>query len=497
MVKLWRQPEEGLLLIATGKKHRREAQEALPRLRPYLSGRQIWLVCDDPQAMEKVGFDRVLPHSQPRYSYRDKIPPLLQLPFKRTLFVDTDIQLLYPIDDIFDLLKIVDVVGCHAPVRWCQWQDNAVPEGFCELNSGVLGLRRGYRQRRLMQQWIRTYDDVNVAFDQASLRSALWWSTCRGLRTWVLPPEYNLRTTKPWLTGRGLAVKIVHGRIPNDMRQPLERYLNGGKHGFRASNQFPTHQNESVEPRSKEPSKHIFILGAGRSGTSLVAGLFRRAGVFMGEFLYQPRKANPLGFFEDREVNDINEELLSDLSGHAFSNGQRWLAEVQLDADFSPSRELQERIRRLLSRVPLCFKDPRFCYTLSAWREQLSEAERQHACFICVFRNPSVVVTSMLRELHEAAYLQELSLTSDQLLQAWELQYCHVLQHHSKEGRWLFVDYDSLFDSKALDVLADFTGLEIDRSFVKPELRRTSAEIPIKQSSESIYHQLLDMAAKS
>ena len=53
------------------------------------------------------------------------------------------------------------------------------------------------------------------------LRAALWWAVSkRGFRTWILPAEYNLRTPKPWLTGSGMAVKIVHGRVRGKTQAP-------------------------------------------------------------------------------------------------------------------------------------------------------------------------------------------------------------------------------------------------------------------------------------
>lgn len=73
------------------------------------------------------------------------------------------------------------------------------------------------------------------------------------------------------------------------------------------------------------------MLGCGRSGTSLVAGLFARTHE-MGSRLLAPDPANPKGFFEDRAVNAANERLLAPYD--AFSSpgrrplreGERWLA---------------------------------------------------------------------------------------------------------------------------------------------------------------------------
>ena len=102
-----------------------------------------------------------------------------------------------------------------------------------------------------MKQWLKLYDNVGIQFDQATLRAALWWAVSKkGLRTWVLPQEYNLRTPKPWLTGAGMAVKIVHGRIPENKREPLHRYLNENIEQFRCSSMFPTDQNQQIHPNS-------------------------------------------------------------------------------------------------------------------------------------------------------------------------------------------------------------------------------------------------------
>lgn len=518
---------EGALLVATGERHRREACEAAGRIRPHLGGRPLWLVTDRPDAVTDGLFDAVLPHPDPHHSYRDKIPPLLALPFRHTLFLDTDLELLAPLEDVFALLRRMHLVGCHAPVRWCQWRDPAVPEGFCELNSGVLGLRRCPRVRRLIRRWLATYDQAGVSFDQASLRSALWQSCSTGLRVWVLPPEYNLRTTKPWIAGKGMAVKVVHGRIPEEMRAPLASYLNRNVAGFRASSAFPTRQNASVLPVSPAPvasvppastgglpasaCRRVFVLGAGRSGTSLLAGLFRRSGLFMGEAAYLRRDANPHGFFEDREVNAINEALLAALlppppvdhpDGFAEGTdvpgpGQRWLARLPLVAQLEATPELQQRIRGLYAKGPSCFKDPRFSYTLGVWRQLLADEDQEHSAFLCVFRDPAVVLASVLEEVHTAAYLRGLAISVDQVLSCWRLQYRHVLERHAASGRWLFVAYDQLLEPSGLDRLEAFTGHHLDRSLPEPNLNRSRPRRAVPTAVAEIYDALCRRAGFS
>ena len=240
---------EGFLLVATGEKHNNEAIEWISRNKDQINGRPATIVSDTPTPMLKELFDAVELHKAPQRGYRDKILPLINLPYKRTIFVDTDTTIIGPLDDMFNILKSVDLVGCHAPVRWCEWNSPEVPEGFCEINSGVLGLRRSNKQRSLIKEWLTIYDEINVNFDQASLRMAIWKATNKYmLQTWILPAEYNLRTPKPWLIGRGLAVKIIHGRISQDNIEELREYLNSDISRFRASSEFDTDTNEIIKP---------------------------------------------------------------------------------------------------------------------------------------------------------------------------------------------------------------------------------------------------------
>jgi len=66
--------------------------------------------------------------------------------------------------------------------------------------------------------------------------------------------------------------------------------------------------------------KNCIILGSGRSGTSMLAGCLAKSGYFMGDNLYPAREANPKGFFEDPEINAINEMLIAG----CYENRWKW-----------------------------------------------------------------------------------------------------------------------------------------------------------------------------
>ena len=71
--------------------------------------------------------------------------------------------------------------------------------------------------------------------------------------------------------------------------------------------------------------RNCLILGSGRSGTSMAAGILARAGYFMGEELWPADIGNPKGYFEDREVNKINDELIAPVAPKTPPHGLRKL----------------------------------------------------------------------------------------------------------------------------------------------------------------------------
>lgn len=53
----------------------------------------------------------------------------------------------------------------------------------------------------------------------------------------------------------------------------------------------------------------VIVLGCYRSGTSAVAGVLQRLGVFMGSEFDNPSSANPTGYYEDLEFKRLYDQL--------------------------------------------------------------------------------------------------------------------------------------------------------------------------------------------
>ncbi|MBI5365182.1 MAG: glycosyltransferase [Planctomycetes bacterium] len=233
--------------------------------------------------------------------------------------------------------------------------------------------------------------------------------------------------------------------------------------------------------------RNVIILGSGRSGTSRAAGTLAAAGYSIGGRPWAPRAANPKGFFETAAVNGVNEALLAAaLPRHPrYEAGQRWLAELPLDARIESTPELAARMTRLAAETPWCFKDPRFCYTLPAWREHLGDP-----LFLCVFRDPAVTAQSIVKECKGEAYLKSLGMFHERALRVWTAMYRHVLVKHAREGEWRFVHYEQLLERAGLERLAEWTGASIDFAFPEARLDRSKSARDVPRETAAVYAEL-------
>jgi len=243
------------------------------------------------------------------------------------------------------------------------------------------------------------------------------------------------------------------------------------------------------------------VLGSGRSGTSMVAGTLCAAGYHMGDHLLPATSANPKGFFEDRAINELNEDLLIQLAPvrpmsrrrrlypRRLYYGDRWLAALEVTADVHATPELSSRVRELTRRRPFCFKDPRFCYTLDAWRPALGDA-----AFLCVFREPGVTAASMRTAIRERDYLEDVRLSRRRALGIWSSMYEHVLERHSHQGEWLFLHYEQFLDGSAIPRIEGLLGAEIDQSFIDPALKRSVGSGRLPRRAARLYSRLCALA---
>jgi len=237
--------------------------------------------------------------------------------------------------------------------------------------------------------------------------------------------------------------------------------------------------------------RNCLVLGSGRSGTSMVTGTLAQAGYAMGDQLYRPRTANPKGFFEDPEINGINEALLAGAvpASSGLGENQRWLAALPVDTEIRAAGALEARIRRATARRPYCYKDPRFAFTLPAWRPFLEDFG-----LVCVFRHPLATAGSMVKEVGTAAYLRGVPFDLGRALELWAAIYRSVLRRHARRDSWLFLHYDQALTPEGVGRLGRFLDAPVDADFPDALMRRSTPEGELPAEVSELYAELCERA---
>ncbi len=254
---------------------------------------------------------------------------------------------------------------------------------------------------------------------------------------------------------------------------------------------------------------NCLILGSGRSGTSMLAGMLHQAGYYMGEKLHLPRDSNPKGFFEWYRVNRINEEILAAhdrrglkgrfvaavLKKHTVDSpgkSQRWLMAVPDGSELGPvPAGLEAEMRAVLQRRPHAFKDPRFSYTLPAWAPLLVPG----TVLLCVFRDPAVTVASMLKECRSQAYLADLFIGRRDAFRVWTAIYRNVVERLLPRFPSLHVvHYNQVLDGSARERLESALQTRLSWEFADPRLARTRSRRPAPPAARQLYARLCALA---
>ena len=239
-------------------------------------------------------------------------------------------------------------------------------------------------------------------------------------------------------------------------------------------------------------------MGAGRSGTSLTGLLLERAGYHVCVNSYQPDDGNPLGYFEDLEVVQLNDAILAPFY---CSKWRRLLRSVSrkpnivgtgawlLDLDPSLLNAVRlrsdhaDKFRELFAHTPFAYKDPRFSFTLGV----LAPIIPKNTVYLCVFRHPLQVVESTKNH----ALRSRIIVDDEYGFALWEAHYECLLQHyHEVGGQWLFISYERLMNGEAFPRIEEFLGVRLDRGLAKRELMRTQTVGRLSGRVAEVYDRL-------
>ena len=213
----------------------------------------------------------------------------------------------------------------------------------------------------------------------------------------------------------------------------------------------------------------VAILGAPRSGTSVLAKALQTLGVELGADFRQPTAQNPRGFFEDRHVFRVNSTLVNRLNlpkrRILLVEPEVWQQPSILELQARSAEELAARFRE----VPLWgFKDARTLRFLPFW---LGVFERMNvkASFAVAVRNPLSVIHSRA-EVNQRKWAAR-SFTFDRYELEW-LVYTVPFLSLLSTRQFIVVDFDRMMADPTRELIRLAWGLELP---VGPTQRRRLA----------------------
>ncbi len=179
------------------------------------------------------------------------------------------------------------------------------------------------------------------------------------------------------------------------------------------------------------------VLGMHRSGTSAITKGLEVLGVDLGDNLIPPQEDNPKGFFEDRELIELNERILK-------KTGHSWYDLAPIDPALMTGPDLlTERLeagafirRKLNASEAVGLKDPRLSILMPFWFDVLQDIDVETGYIIPV-RNPLAVARSLL--VRDGLMLERGAAL-------WGRYVCDALEATSAKSR-IFVDFDKVLDT--------------------------------------------------
>lgn len=180
----------GFIFATTGPLHTEMARRAAATVAAHHPDIPIDLFTD--QTVSDPVFSEI--HQLDYQGARPRFEGLERTRFDRTIALDSDLFVVAPIQDVFDVLDRFDIALAHDQrlnifSHTLVDGDARVPPAFPQFNSGVIAIRRTPAVQRFVGDWRTAFEGSGQRIDQPSLRQTLYESD---LRISTLPPQYNL-----------------------------------------------------------------------------------------------------------------------------------------------------------------------------------------------------------------------------------------------------------------------------------------------------------------
>ena len=256
-----------------------------------------------------------------------------------------------------------------------------------------------------------------------------------------------------------------------------------------------TEQPRAIDDMNPDgvPRKVLFVAGAGRSGTSTLAGIVSRLGMHVPLPEVPPDDSNPRGFSEPQWVVDVHDEWLREaLVQVSDSRPEAWFDTGRISSREPARIRVSEWLEPHFAEHPeLVVKDPRLSWFLGLWRVAAIRTGATPV-FATMLRPPAEVVGSKqkyyankLGSAHLAASWVNMLLHTERATRSVD----GVGEADAGQGR-VFVRYEDLLTdwvrtTTAMGHALDLQTIIHTRSdqirevhrFIDPNLRRVTATL--------------------
>ena len=211
--------------------------------------------------------------------------------------------------------------------------------------------------------------------------------------------------------------------------------------------------------KSDEKRKIIVVIGPGRSGTSLLMQILNAVGFATTKEQIDLNISNPKGFWEDRELVDLQKKFLEQLKPLHFPRDSDEILSMQ------GGRILVDEIKKVLSKKientdkPFALKDPRITELFPIWKKVFKDLKLEPV-YILACRDPESVVFSNKKIVEDRVSQEELEWI-------WLFRILSCFFHTS--GEIFVVHYEKWFtDGKnQFSNLLKYLSVDVDYNSIK------------------------------
>jgi hypothetical protein len=230
----------------------------------------------------------------------------------------------------------------------------------------------------------------------------------------------------------------------------------------------------SPAAQTENPGRRValFVLGMNRSGTAALTGLLSLCGATLPAGLVGAMADNPLGYFEPRKANYLNEAILYRHHSTIFDPTLRLHEEGALGAKERAAcvAEIRAYLNTLPAAPVVVIKDPRITLLTGLWFDAARLAGFDIMTVITV-RRPQEVIASVAAQIS----------ASPDLSSALWLKFNLLAERNTRGLPRVFVEYANVLDDWRRETkrISAALGLDLDTrdegaidEFLKPDLHR-------------------------